>query len=173
MRWFAVGFVFSLVACGGDSAQKVTSTVVGKTVEIAKGAGSGIVDGIEKGRQDAVSADGSRTLSSAAEVNAAVDLSVYEVKPGASGVEVVVAITNKTTDALHLLGLHENGGAQLIDKEGFATPLDAAAPGQLGGEIQVPPSAKIKVSLMFQGSPEKVSAVRLWGRDVPAPPPQP
>jgi hypothetical protein len=162
-----------LLACGGESAQKVTSTVVGKGVEIAKGAGSGVTEGIENGRKDARSADGSRTLTSAEEVAAAIDLAVYEVKPAGERVEVVVAVTNKTPDAVHLLGLHDNGGAQVIDDEGFATPLAADAPGQLAGEIQVPPNAKVKVSLLFTGKADKVKSVRLWGRDVPVSAPTP
>lgn len=30
---------------------------------------------------------------------------------------MVLAVTNKTQHPLHLLGLHESGGAQLLDKE--------------------------------------------------------
>ncbi|QSQ11114.1 hypothetical protein [Myxococcus landrumensis] len=155
-------------ACKGETAKDVTATVVGKTVEVAKGAGSGVVEGFKEGRKGAVSADGSQTLSTGEEVYANTEVSVLEAKPSeAGGVEVVLALTNKTQHPLHLLGLQESGGAQLLDKEGFATPLQARSPGQSADSIKVPPSVKVKASIYFDGEAAKAEKVRLWGREFP------
>ncbi|MCP3058773.1 hypothetical protein LXT21_08320 [Myxococcus sp. K38C18041901] len=157
-------------ACKGETAKDVTATVVGKTVEVAKGAGSGVVEGFNEGRKGAASADGSRTLSTAEEVNANTELSVLEAKASnGGGVEVVLAVTNKTAEPLHLLGLHEGGGAQLLDKDGFATPLQARSPGQSADSIKVPPSVKVKASIYFDGEAEKAAKVRVWGRELTVP----
>jgi len=157
-------------ACKGETAKDVTATVVGKTVEVAKGAGNGVMEGLKEGRKGAASADGSRTLSTAEEVFTQADVSVLEAKPGAGGdVEVVLAVTNKTAEPLHLLGLHEGGGAQLIDKDGFATPLKSHSPGQSTDSIKVPPSVKVKASIFFEGEAAKAARVRLWGREFPVP----
>jgi hypothetical protein len=170
-RLLLVPLVILVSACKGETAKDVTATVVGKAVEVTKGAGSGVVAGIEEGRKGADSADGSKTLSKPDEIFATTELSVIEVKPASpgSGVEVVLAVTNKAPQPVHLLGLHDAGGAQLVDKDGFFTPLLAGAPGQLGESIKVPPSAKVKVSLIFQGEASKAAQVRLWGKDLPVP----
>ena len=160
-----------LSSCKGENAKDATAAVVGKTVEMTKGIGSGIGDGIEKGRKQTISADGSKVLSLPAEVMEAVDIAVYEISPGKPrGANVVVAVTNKTATPVHLIGLQAQGGALLIDKEGFSTPLLENAPGQLGEAIVVPPNAKVKATLVFQGDAEKVAGVRLWGKDFAAPP---
>ncbi|NVJ24789.1 MULTISPECIES: hypothetical protein [Myxococcus] len=157
-------------ACQGETAKDVTAAVVGKTVEVAKGASSGVVEGLKEGRKGAVSTDGSRTLSAADEVHANTELSVLEVKASSGGgVEVVLAVTNKTAEPLHLLGLQEGGGAQLLDKDGFATSLQARSPGQAADSIKVPPSVKVKASVFFDGEADKAAKVRLWGREFTVP----
>ncbi|XXF78992.1 hypothetical protein P2318_04355 [Myxococcaceae bacterium GXIMD 01537] len=169
-RSLLLSLVVLISACKGETAKDVTASVVGKAVEVTKGAGSGVVAGIEQGRKGAESADGSRTLSTPDEVFASAELQVIEVKPAQpKGVEVVVAVTNKSPNPLHLLGLQDGGGAQLVDKEGFFTPLLPHAPGQLGESIGVPPSAKVKATLIFEGEAAKAAKVRLWGKEFPVP----
>ncbi len=169
-RMLLVPLVILVSACKGETAKDVTATVVGKAVEVTKGAGSGVVAGIAEGRKGAESADGSKTLSKPDEVFASTELQVIEVKPASpKGVEVVLAVTNKVAQPIHLLGLQDGGGAQLVDKEGFFTPLLAGAPGQLGASINVPPSAKVKATLIFEGDAAKAAQVRLWGREFPVP----
>lgn len=162
--------VVALFSCKGENAKDATSALVGKTVELTKGIGSGIGDGIEKGRKETTSADGSKVLSLPDEVMAAVDIQVHEVSAGSpKGANVVLAVTNKTATPVHLIGLQAQGGALLVDKEGFSTPLLANAPGQLGEAIVVPPNAKVKATLVFEGDAAKVAGVRLWGKDFAAP----
>ncbi|MHB8879557.1 MAG: hypothetical protein ACYC8T_38170 [Myxococcaceae bacterium] len=159
-----------LLGCKGETAKDATSALVGKTVEVTKGIGSGIGDGIEQGRKNTTSADGSKVLSSPAEVLENVDLAVFEVSAAPNkGVTVVMAVTNKTANPLHLIGLQAKGGALLVDKEGFSTPLLPGAPGQLGEAIVVPPSAKVKANLVFEGEAAKAASVRLWGKDFAVP----
>ncbi|MCP3105456.1 hypothetical protein LZ198_42005 [Myxococcus sp. K15C18031901] len=170
MRRLLLAPLLLLLACKGETAKDVTATVVGKTVEVAKGAGNGVMEGLKEGRKGAASSDGSRTLSTSEEVFAQSDVAVLEAKPGeGGGVEVVLAVTNKTAEPLHLLGLHEGGGAQLIDREGFATPLKSHSPGQSTDSIKVPPSVKVKASIFFEGEAAKAAKVRLWGREFTVP----
>ncbi|MCY1080468.1 hypothetical protein [Archangium lansingense] len=169
-RMRLIPLIFLVSACKGETAKEVTAAVVGKAVEVTKGAGTGVVTGIEEGRKGTESTDGSRTLSKPDEVFASTELQVIEVKPASpKGVEVVLAVTNKATQPIHLLGLRDGGGAQLVDKEGFFTPLLAGAPGQLGEAIEIPPSAKVKATLIFEGNAAKAAQVRLWGRQFPVP----
>jgi hypothetical protein len=169
-RMRLIPLVFLVAACKGETAKDVTATVVGKAVEVTKGAGTGVVTGIEEGRKGAESTDGARSLSKPDEVFASTEFKVIEVKPASpKGVEVVLAVTNKAPQPIHLLGLRDGGGAQLVDKEGFFTPLLAGAPDQIGESIEMPPSAKVKATLIFEGDAAKAAQVRLWGREFPVP----
>lgn len=85
--------------------------------------------------------------------------------------EVVISVENTGDNPTHLIGLGSEGGALLIDGEGFSTQLTPQSMGQLGEAIKVPPKAKVKVkeSLFFLGDATKASSVRLWGKDIPVP----
>ena len=157
-----------LVACKGETTKQITSATVGKAVEITKATGTGILEGINQGRKSADSADGSKTISSPAEVLESADLAIHEVRESGNKLEVVIAVTNKTATALHLLGMNDKGGAQLLDSEGFASAVLPGI-GQQGDAITVPPSAKVKASIFFEGSLAKAAQVRLWGKDFPIP----
>ncbi|MBU8898747.1 hypothetical protein KRR26_24360 [Corallococcus sp. M34] len=169
-RLLIASLLLLLPACKGETAKDVTASVVGKTVEVAKGAGSGVVEGLKEGRKGAVSTDGSHTLSTPEEVFASVELGVLGVKPAeGGGVEVQLSVENKTPAPLHLLGLQEGGGAQLVDTEGFSTQLQTRSPGQASDSIKVPPTSKVKASVFFEGEAAKAARVRLWGREFPVP----
>ena len=164
-------FTLALGACDvGDTASSVTSQVVGKTVEATKGVADGVKEGVQEGRKDAASVDGSQVLSTAEEVAAATTLSVFSVQAGTDGAgasraEVVLAVENTTDAPLHLIGLADQGGALVIDKDGFASPLSPLD----GGTIQVPPHAKVKTTLTWKGDPGTAASVRVWGQELPVP----
>lgn len=163
MLWLFV----SLVACDiGDTTKDITSGVVSTTVEATKGVAEGIQEGVDEGRKG-TEIDGSVVLSTPAEIAKSTTLSVFEVKDVAGGVELVLAVENKTDKPLHLIGLSEDGGAQLVDKDGFSTPMTSGEK----ATVEVPPQAKVKHSLMFGGEASKVSMVRIWGQELLVPEP--
>lgn len=160
MIWVLTGFL----ACDiGDATKDITSGVVSTTVEATKGVAEGIQDGVEEGRKG-TEIDGSVVLSTPAEIAKATTLSVFEVRSAAGGTEVVLAVENKTDRPLHLIGMAEDGGPQLVDVDGFSTPL-------LGRDtkIIVPPKAKIKHALQFSGEADNAATVRVWGQDLTVP----
>ena len=157
-----------IFACDvSESSKMVTEQVVGKTIEATKGTAQGIKSGIESGRKSAKSADGSIVLSTKEEIFTRAQITLWQINEAKSGaVEVVLAIENTSEDSLHLIGLSAEGGALLIDNEGFATTIHPLSEGQLGQAIKVPPNAKIKQSLYFKGNAAQVKNVRLWGTDI-------
>lgn len=159
--------LLSLACDVSEGSKKVTEKVVGKTIEATKGTAQGIKSGIEAGRKNAKSVDGSIVLSTKEEIFERASISVLEINEAKTGaVEVVLAIENTSDDSLHLIGLNSEGGALLIDNEGFATNIHPLSEGQLGQAIKVPPKAKIKQSLLFKGHAATAKAVRLWGTDI-------
>lgn len=163
--------LITILACDvGDTSRAVTSTVVGRTVEASKGVVDGLQEGIEDGRKSAESVDGSLVVSTAAEVAAATALSVWAVEDTDAGVDVVLSIENLTHQSLHLIGLDGEGGALLIDPDGFATALGPNAPGTTAtAAIVVPPKAKVKATLPFPEAHDGAAAVRVWGAELPVP----
>lgn len=148
----------------GDATRDVTAGVVGTTVEVSKETVNGVRDGIEQGRKDARSADDAIVLTEPATIATATRIHVHEVKAHGDGTEVVLAIANITSVPVHLTGLAQDGGALLIDTEGFATALDTSL--TLPRTIAVPPNAKVKASMTFDGVPSQAAAVRVWGQDL-------
>jgi hypothetical protein len=160
MIWVLAG----MLACDiGDATKDITSGVVSTTVEATKGVAEGIQDGVEEGRKGP-EIDGSVVLSTPAEIAKATTLSVFEVNAGGGGTQVVLAVENNTDKPLHLIGLSEDGGPQLIDQDGFSTQLMSRET-----LIEVPPKAKIKHTLQFVGDAEKAASVRVWGQDLAIP----
>lgn len=166
MRYVWFLSVLALAACDvGDTVSSITSGVVGTTIDASKGMAEGFKTGVQEGRKDARSVDGSTVLTTAAEVAGATTLWVEEVVPAGDGhVEVVLGIENLTASPLRLIGLTNEGGAVVIDADGFATPL--AAPAEA---IGVPPQARVRASLRFEGDAEETATVRVWGQDLAVP----
>lgn len=163
--------LMTILACDvGDTSRTVTSTVVGRTVEASKGVVDGLQEGIEDGRKSAESVDGSLVVATPAEVAAATVLSVWAVEETDAGIDVTLAIENLTHESLHLIGLDGEGGAILIDPDGFATPLAKGSPGTTAtAAIVVPPKAKVKATLAFPQATDGAAAVRVWGAELTVP----
>ena len=166
MRQLFILSVLVLAGCDvGDTVSAITSGVVGTTIDASKGAAEGFKSGVQEGRKDARSVDGSTVLTTAAEVAGATTVWVEEVTAAGEGkVEVVLGIENLTATPLRLIGLTNDGGALAIDANGFATPL--AAPAEA---IAVPPQARVRASLWFEGDAAATAAVRVWGQELPVP----
>lgn len=159
--------MLSLACDVSESSKTVTEKVVGTTIEATKGTAEGIKAGIESGRKNAKSSDGSIVLSTKEEIFERVSIKLLEANASKSeSVEIVLAIENTSEDSLHLIGLNSEGGALLIDTDGFATNIHPLSEGQLGEAIKIPPKAKVKQSLYFKGDASKVKSVRLWGTDI-------
>lgn len=165
------GLVFSMLhGCDvSETTKTVTSTVIGTTVEATKGVSDGVKSGIEEGRKGATSSDGSTVLSNPDEIYAVSKITVLEAKASGDNAELVISFENTGDAPVHLIGLGKEGGALLIDTDGFSTQLTSSSMGQLGEAIKVPPRAKVKESLFFVGDAGKAKAIRLWGQDIPVP----
>ena len=163
-------FISMLSGCDvSETTKTVTSTVIGTTVEATKGVSDGVKSGIEEGRKGATSSDGSTVLSEPDEIYAVSKITVLEAKASGDNAELVISFENTGDAPVHLIGLGKEGGALLIDADGFSTQLTSSSMGQLGEAIKVPPRAKVKESLFFIGDAAKAKAIRLWGQDIPVP----
>lgn len=160
----------ALAGCDiGDAAKDVTSEVVATTIEATKGVADGVKDGVKEGRKGSESLDGARVLSTYEEISVATTLSVFEVRPSGGAVEVVLAVENITDAPVHLIGLSEDGGALLIDADGFSTPLLSRAITELRQAIVVPAHAKVKAPLRFEAADGTPTAIRVWGHELAVP----
>ena len=131
------------LACDVSESSKSVTGVVGTTIEATKGTAEGIKAGIESGRKNAKSSDGSIVTTTQEEIFKRVSINMLEVKEAKSeAVEIVLAIENSSDDLIHLIGLNADGGALLIDTEGFATNIHPLSEGQPGQAIE--DSAKSK-----------------------------
>ena len=163
-------FLFWLQGCDvSETTKNVTSGVIGTTVEATKGVADGVREGIEEGRKGATSPDGSMVLSTPEEIYEVTEITVLGAKVSGDAAEIVISVENTGDAPTHLIGLGSEGGALLIDSEGFSTQLTVQSMGQLGEAIKVPPKAKVKESLFFIGDATNAAAIRLWGKDIPVP----
>lgn len=153
----------------GDATKDVTAGVVSTTVEATKGVAGGVKEGIKEGRKGTRSLDGARVLSTADEVAEATTLTVFTARPAGDRFEVVLAVENTTDEPVHLVGLSEEGGALLVDAEGFSTRLAARDLKAMSKAIAVPPKAKVKAPLMFDPPDAAAATVRVWGQDLALP----
>lgn len=161
-----VALLIAASACDvGDATKKVTSGVVGTTVEATKGLAAGVKDGIDEGRKGATSTDGSTVLSSPAEIAASTRIVVFAVEPGGSGPVVVLAVENTTDAPVHIIGLTSATDALAIDGDGFSSglrPLD-------GDTLIVPARAKVKARFQADSAGGPIATVRIFGQDLAAP----
>lgn len=151
-------------ACSGETAKDATGAVVGKTVELAKGATSGVVEGMREGRKDAPSVDGAVVVSTWEELATHGEVSVFaksavDGNPGAANVEI--AIENKGDKPLRLSNVDVLG----VDADGFVLkPVSGSLSSQT-----VPAKAKVKEAIRFDVAPAKVTKVRVWSKDLATP----
>lgn len=145
------------LACTGETAKDATAAVVGKGIEVGKGAVTGIAAGVEEGRKNAASADGAAIVASAAELSAKGGAKLGAIETDAAGARIDILIENTTDAPLRATKLD----VIVLDRDGVVTPTTASA-----AELTVPAKAKAKLTLTTALPPEKVGTVRLYGVDV-------
>jgi hypothetical protein len=143
------------LACSGEVATGVTSTVVGKAVEVGKGTARGLAEGVERGRRDGESLDGARLVSSWADLEGRGEIAVVDTSAATDSgeIEVTLAFVNDGDEPLRVTGLQ----VVALDADGFV--LTPAAPPP---SLTVPPHAKDRRVLRFRG--EDVARLRVWDR---------
>jgi len=157
-----------LFVCVLGGCKDITSTIVGGTIGTSKEIVAGVTEGVQEGRKQGESIDGAVIVTTAEELRANGAVSVYAVRAGVEGVELVLAFENKGERPMRVGGLE----IMALDPDGFVLrPLKSP------GELTVPALAKDQLVVTVPGTPERVAKVRVWGEDlvVPAPavPPAP
>lgn len=156
-------YALFLLACSGDGCKKVTSTVVGKTVETTKGVTKGVAEGIQEGRQSGESIDGARIVYNQADLSGHGTVAVFSVEP-VEGVEgqtrIALAVENTGDQPLRL----SEPAVLVLDQDDFAHhPTDVAL------TLTVPAHAKDRLNFTVDVAPDKVKTVRLWDQDLQMP----
>lgn len=146
-------------ACSGASAQSATSSVVGKVVEVGKGATTGVVDGVSRGRKASESVDGATIVQSWDELSEVGDVVVYRVAGAGERTVVTLAFENKSDAPIRVSDLTVLG----IDGEGFALQPFAA---DGAWSLTVPPHARERIDVVFTARAIDVHKVRVWEHDL-------
>jgi hypothetical protein len=157
-----------LFVCVLGGCKDITSTIVGGTIGTSKEIVSGVKEGVEEGRKQGESLDGAVIVTTAEELRANGAVTVYAVRAGVEGAELVLAFENKGERPMRVGGLE----IMALDPDGFVLrPLKSPE------ELTVPAMAKDQLVVTVPGAPERVAKVRVWGEElaVPAPtvPPAP
>lgn len=145
-------------ACTGENAKDATAAVVGKGIEVSKGAVTGLAAGVEQGRKNAESADGAWIVSNDAELKAGGGAKLGEVVADGEGAHIDILIENNGDKPMRATKLD----VIVLDKDGVVAA--ATVPHQ---ELTVPAKAKAKLTVTTPLKPEKVGVVRLYGSDLP------
>ena len=150
------------VGCSGEKAKEAAAGVTKKTVELTKGAMTGIDEGIEEGRKAAQSTDGALIVSTKVEFDKVLTFEVLTVSDGATKgtSEVVVGFANAGEAPVRVTDLASRKSVILLDAENYA-----CAPLEIPQEFTVPANAKQKVSFVFKCESGKVGKIRLFGND--------
>lgn len=151
-----------LFVCVLGGCKDLTATIVGGTIGTSKEIVTGVKEGVEEGRKQGESIDGAVIVTTAEELRANGSVSVYAVRAGVTGAELVLAFENKGERPMRVGGLD----ILALDADGFVLrPLENP------GELTVPAMAKDQLVVTVPGAPERVAKVRVWGEEfaVPAP----
>jgi len=143
--------------------KRITETVVEKGVKAAKETSKGVADGIDKGRKGGESVDDAFIVSKADELNGKGTISVYALRPRAENAkqaEVELALENTTDRPIRFTDIE----TLALDKENFVVRPESPP-----RELTVPPKAKDRLVVVFNGEAAKLTKVRLWGVDYPLP----
>ncbi len=154
MRWTLL-ILLPVLGC-----KDITSMIVGGTVSAGKEVTKGIVEGVEEGRKSGESIDGAIVVTTAAELAAHGTVTVFAVRGGPAGSEVVLAFENTGDTPL-----------RVSDVEVLALDADAFVQRPTDGNtsLTIPSHAKDQLVISFAVPPEKIKTVRVWGADSPAP----
>ena len=167
-----------LSGCSGEQAKKTTADAAKKTVEVTKGAITGIDEGIEQGRKAAESADGAIILSTKEEFAKALTVEVLTVRKALvsplsvgtgwedGATENVAGFANDGEKPVRVTEFDSKGTVILLDTEGYVVKA-----GVIPREFTVPEKAKYKVTFRFPCKPEAAGKLRIHGVDFPCPQP--
>jgi hypothetical protein len=147
-----------LVGCTGEVVERTTAGVTAKTVEVAKGAATGIDEGVEQGRKATKSVDGAVTVSTREEFAQHITAEVLSVGPGRHNgrCEVVVGFANGGNDPVRVTELDD--AVLVVDKKGYVVK-----PTEVPHTFTVPYQAKWKQSYTFACPPGEVKQFRMHG----------
>jgi len=146
------------VGCSGEVAKDATAAVVGKGIEVSKGAVTGIASGIEQGRKQGESADGALIISTAAELAAHGGARVGSIEASGEGSAVTILVENTTDKPMRVAKLE----VIVLDKDGVLSESHV----NNQHELTVPPRAKAKLVATSPLAADKVGVVRLNGQDL-------
>lgn len=146
------------MGCGGSQAKATTSAVVGKVVEISKGATAGVAEGFSEGREAGESVDGAVVVNSYKELDDVGDVSVHALRMLGEQTQVILAIANEGDAPLRVTELR----VIALDAEGFAIQPTTRAP----LDVTVPPRAKERVRVTFGVGPAQIAAIRVYDHDL-------
>jgi len=169
MKFFASLLVLCvfLGACDGRTAENAASKVTKKTVELGKGAVTGVVKGVDEGRVATTGPDGAVIVPDRISLEKLVTMKIMAVRAGtqADTTEVDIGFGNSNTHPVRVTNLTARGQVLALDKEKYTTELTTL----LGedSEVTIPADAKVKRTFVFAGPPARVATVRIFGMDVP------
>jgi hypothetical protein len=158
-----VGAWVLAIAVAAPGCKRITETVVEKGVKAAKETTKGVTEGIDKGRKGGESVDDAFIVSKAAEVAGKGIIGVHAVRPRAENAkqaEVELALENTTDRPIRFTDIE----TLALDKENFVVRPESPP-----RELTVPPRAKERLLVVFNGEADKLAKVRLWGVDYPLP----
>lgn len=158
LRLLSLVVVCSSVACSGEVAKDATAAVVGKGIEVSKGAVTGIASGIEQGRKQGESADGALIVSTSAELAAHGGAKLGTVEASGDGSAITILVENTTDKPMRLTKVE----VIVLDKDGVLAESSLANQ----QDLTVPPRAKAKLVATSPLAADKVGIVRLNGQDL-------
>ena len=156
--------IVAALGLGGGGCRKVAESVAEKGMQAAKNTTKGLSEGLDKGRKQGQSADDAIIVTAPAELKGFGSLTISEVRPGrdnSSGTDIELVVENTSDRPLRITSLD----MLALDGKGFVK-----RPVSHPGELTVPPKAKDKLVVSFEG-PEKLAKARIWGVDQDLPPP--
>lgn len=153
--------LLALSLCCAIGCKEVTETVVEKGVKAAKNAAKGVEEGVDKGRKEGQSADDAIIVSRNDDLTGSGTISLVALrKVGTTGVELEIAFENTTTRPLRITNLE----IIALDKDGFVQRPSSPPAG-----LTVPPKAKDKLVVSFNGAASTLATARIWGKDYTIP----
>jgi hypothetical protein len=155
-------------AAGGI--KKGVKSIVSGVVSGGKAAVSGASEGLDEGRKEGNSLDGSSLVMNKEDLLRLLSMRVLKSEELSEGsYEITVAFKNDNDFPVRITNLFDTSKVILLDKDGFASPLEI---GSLGGaEITVLPRAQARSRLVFDDMESEPAVLRFFDveTEVPAP----
>ncbi|MEJ2609568.1 MAG: hypothetical protein P8179_05620 [Candidatus Thiodiazotropha sp.] len=145
-----------------ESAKSVVSSVVKFGKELISGA----TDGVTEGRKSGESHDGATIVSNLEELEQHIDITVLgKTSDGENSVNIELGFKNRGENPVRIINIKENNTIIVLDKDGYATSLSLSGNNPL--ELTVPEQAAKKQTFNFNIPFDRVSSIRIWGKQYP------